>query len=405
MSSPIKKQLPLAVACSLLLVATTQAQPQSRRVVTLPEAIELAIRENPQVKVARLRVDKQRALIPGALSLSGPELIFEAPTTTRFQPGVLLPFSLPTVYKNQKKVQMQQVSLSETERGTVANTLRYNVRTVYNDLKYLRETINNYRQQDSLLLVFSQVTQVRLRVGQISRIDLLNAQAQQREVNYQLDQTRAKVRSARIQLGLLIGVPNDTTLRVTGPFERMGSSYSFLTTDSTFTRNPQTAFYQQNLRLNESALVLEKKRRLPNLIVGYLNQGYRDSPLLYRFRFGLSLPVWGWVAQSRIAAAETDVAIANSQITLNNYELQGDYDKAYSDYLQYAEALEYYTTIGLLQANELIKAANDGYRLGSIGYYDVLLSLQQAFKTRLGYLEALRNFNQSVITLQYLKGE
>jgi outer membrane protein TolC len=194
-------------------------------------------------------------------------------------------------------------------------------------------------------------------------------------------------------------------LRVTGAFDRLGSTYSFLTTDTTFRRNPQTAFYQQNLRLNESALVLEKKRRLPNLVVGYLNQGYRDSPLLYRFRFGLSLPVWGWVAQSRIDAAQTDVAIANSQITLNNYELQGDYDKAYADYLQYSEALDYYTTIGLMQANELIKAANDGYRLGSIGYYDVLLSLQQAFKTRLGYLEALRNFNQSVITLQYLKGE
>ena len=157
--------------------------------------------------------------------------------------------------------------------------------------------------------------------------------------------------------------------------------------------------------LNEAALVLERKRRLPNIIVGYLNQGGPESPMLYRFRFGLSLPVWGWVASSRINAAKTDVEIAKSQIKLNNYELQGDYDKGYADLLQYTEAVDYYETIGLRQADEIVRAAGDGYRLGSIGYYDYLLNVQQAFKIRFGYLEALRNYNQAVITLNYLKGE
>lgn len=386
------------------------AMAQSYHVITLPEAINRATSDNPQVNVANLRIDKQRALIPGALSLSGPELIFEAPTTTRFQPGVLLPVSLPTVYKNQRIVQEQQVKLSQREKTITTNTLRYNVRTIYNNLLYLRESIGNYRRQDSLLLVFANVTETRQRVGQISRIEVLNAKSQQQELNYQLDQTRAKIRSNRIQLGLLIGTPNDTSLRVTGPFQPMEFAperqfYPFLATDTTFVRNPQTAFYQQNEELSASLLKLEKKRRLPNIIVGYLNQGSPDSRFLYRLRFGVSLPVWGWVARSRINAAQTDVAIAKSQSTLNQYELRGDYDKAIADYLQYQEALDYYNATGLPQAEEIIKAASDGYRLGSIGYYDYLLNVQQAFKIRLGYLDALRSFNQAVITLQYLKGE
>jgi cobalt-zinc-cadmium resistance protein CzcA len=386
------------------------AQPQPRNVISLSEALDRATRDNPQVNVANLRIDKQRALIPGALSLSGPELIFESPTTKNFQPGVLLPFSLPTVYKNQRIVQQQQVALSQREKGITVNTIRYNVRTIYNDLLFLRETITNYRRQDSLLVVFAKVTEVRQRVGQISQIEVLNARSQQQELNYQLDQTRARVRSNRIQLGLLIGMPYDTSLRVTGPFERLhfrsfDKVQPFLATDSTFIRNPQTSFYQQNQQLSESLLVLEKKRRLPNLIVGYLNQGGPDSPWLTRLRFGLSLPVWGWVASSRINAAQTDVAIAKSQIKLNQYDLQGSYDKAVADYLQYQEALDYYDVTGLPQAEAIIRAASDGYRLGSIGYYDYLLNVQQAFKIRLGYLEALRNFNQAIITLQYLKGE
>ncbi|WP_266367370.1 TolC family protein [Tellurirhabdus rosea] len=391
----------LSLAAGLLTVPAVQAQ----RLLSLPEAINMALENNPQVKVANLRVDKQRALLPSALSLTGPELIFEAPTTRHFEPGLLMPFSLPTVYRNQRKVQEQQVQLSQTEKQVTTNTLRYNVRTIFNEILYLRESIANYRRQDSLLLDFARVTGVRQRVGQISRIEVLNAQSQQREIRYLLDQTRARVRSARIQLGLLVGMPNDTTLQAAGTFGKLAYSTPFLSSDSTFTRNPLSGFYRQNQRLSEANLTLEQKRRLPNIIVGYLNQGTAESPWLYRFRFGMSLPVWGWVASSRIKAAQTDVAIARTQISLNQYELQGSYDKAFADYLQYQEALDYFETIGLLEANEIVKAAQDGYRLGSIGYYDYLLNIQQAFKIRLGYLEALRNFNQAVITLQYLKGE
>jgi len=381
------------------------AQPAPPRLVTLQEAIDFSLKNNPQVNLALLRADKQRALLPSALSLTGPELIFESPTTRNFQPGVLVPVALPTVYKHQRIAQQNQVRLAETERGVTANALRYNVRTIYNELLYLRESIANYRRQDSLLVDFARVTEVRQRVGQISRITVLNAQSQQRELEYQLDQTRARARSGRIQLALLMGMPNDTALRVTGPFVKAQLIRPYTAVDTSFAQNPQTGVARQNLALSQSLLTLEKKRRLPNLIFGYLNQGTADSPLLYRFRFGLSLPFYGWVARSRIDAAKIDVNIAQTEIALRQYQLRGDFDKAYADYLQYTEALDYFEGIGLREAEEIVRAARDGYRLGVIGYYDYLLSLQSAFKIRAEYLEAIRNYNNAVIAMQYLRGE
>lgn len=399
------KQFVLVAIVFLSLENQTFAQPTPPRVVPLQEAISLSLKNNPQVNLALLRADKQRALLPSALSLTGPELIFESPTTRGFQPGVLVPVALPTVYKHQRIAQQAQVKLAETERGVTANALRYNVRTVYNELLYLRESIANYRRQDSLLLDFARVTEVRQRVGQISRITVLNAQSQQRELEYQLDQTRARARSGRIQLALLMGMPNDTALRVTGPFVKTQFTRPYTAVDTSFAQNPQTGVARQNLALSQSLLTLEKKRRLPNLIFGYLNQGAADSPLLYRFRFGVSLPFYGWVARSRIDAAKIDVNIAQTEIALRQYQLRGDFDKAYADYLQYAEALDYFEGIGLREAEEIVRAARDGYRLGVIGYYDYLLSLQSAFKIRAEYLEAIRNYNNAVIAMQYLAGE
>lgn len=397
-----KKAVLLSVGC-FFSENQAFAQPPPR-IVSLQEAIDLSLKNNPQVNLALLRADKQRALLPSALSLTGPELIFESPTTRGFQPGVLVPVALPTVYKHQRIAQQNQVKLAERERGVTANALRYNVRTVYNELLYLRESIANYRRQDSLLIDFARVTEVRQRVGQISRITVLNAQSQQRELEYQLDQTRARARSNRIQLALLMGAANDTSLRVTGPFVKGRFTTPYAVVD-TFAQNPQTAVARQNLVLSESLLTLEKKRRLPNLIFGYLNQGASDSPLLYRFRFGLSLPFYGWVARSRIDAAKIDVNIAQTEIALRQYQLRGDFDKSYADYLQFGEALDYFESIGLREAEEIVRAARDGYRLGVIGYYDYLLSLQSAFKIRAEYLEAIRNYNNAIIAMQYLRGE
>jgi hypothetical protein len=56
-------------------------------------------------------------------------------------------------------------------------------------------------------------------------------------------------------------------------------------------------------------------------------------------------------------------------------------------------------------AADITTMAKEAYRIGSIGYYNYLLNLQQVEKIRLGYLEALRNFNQSIFTIQLLKAE
>jgi cobalt-zinc-cadmium resistance protein CzcA len=92
-------------------------------------------------------------------------------------------------------------------------------------------------------------------------------------------------------------------------------------------------------------------------------------------------------------------------MVLNNYALQGNYNQALSELKQYSEALNYYEQTGLPQAEEIARTAKEGYRLGIIGYYNYIINLQQVIKIRLGYLEALKNYNQAIFTIQFLKGE
>jgi cobalt-zinc-cadmium resistance protein CzcA len=74
-------------------------------------------------------------------------------------------------------------------------------------------------------------------------------------------------------------------------------------------------------------------------------------------------------------------------------------------YKQYSQILDYFETIGTKQSKQIIESAQKSFRSGAISYYFYLQNIDQAFQIDLGYLDALKNYNQSVINLLYIKGE
>jgi hypothetical protein len=144
---------------------------------------------------------------------------------------------------------------------------------------------------------------------------------------------------------------------------------------------------------------------MPGLVVGYLNQSDAETANRFRMRYGLTVPIWFYSQNSRVKTAKNEIQIAQQQQITTDFTLNGRLNDAISSLKQYTEALNYYQNTGLGMASEIASMAKEAYRIGSIGYYNYLLNLQQVEKIRLGYLEALRNFNKSIFTIQHLKAE
>ncbi len=67
--------------------------------------------------------------------------------------------------------------------------------------------------------------------------------------------------------------------------------------------------------------------------------------------------------------------------------------------------MDYYETIGLKQADEIIRISQISYKLGEIEYMEYIQNLTMAFDTKLKYLEALNLYNQAIIELNYVNGK
>jgi len=72
---------------------------------------------------------------------------------------------------------------------------------------------------------------------------------------------------------------------------------------------------------------------------------------------------------------------------------------ALSQYKQDVQQYKYYKTQALPNANEIVKAAQLGYRTGDISYVEYLYALQTASDVQLNYLKSIQQINQTVVNI------
>ena len=375
------------------------------QIINEDTAVDMALNYYPQVKLSNLQVEQQNLLKPASFNLSAPELLFQAPTGNQMRPGVLQHFDYPGVYNQQIQLQKEASSLSERQRDINFNQLKYNVRNTFIEFQYWHEKSIVLKRFDSIFSDLVTINEVRYRVGQISNLEKIGGETRYKNLQFQKLQSEAELTRSRKQLLIYMGSPNDTILYPDNKLKKYDPLLIISSDTSVLRQNPMNRYYTQHISYAKRALKVEKAKSYPGGIVGWLNQASPSTKTYYRLEYGLTLPIWFWQYKSKINAAKKGVEISESQSILINYQLNGEYYQAQSRYKQYSDGLKYYEQAGLLQAAEVLKSAATSYRLGSISYYVYLQNIEQAFTIELNYLEALKNYNQSILYLKYLKGE
>ncbi len=187
------------------------------------------------------------------------------------------------------------------------------------------------------------------------------------------------------------------------------------TFDTTLSSHPQTAFYQQQLNVANAELQLEKSKRLPDFNVGYfhqflikgfdpakINREYTPNTRIGGFQIGTTVPLFFGAQRAKINAAKINTTLVQAQAQAAKSGLQTQYLTQYNEYLKQKEGLDYYETIGLKQADEIIRISQLSYKLGEIGYVEFIQNLTIAFDTKLKYLEAVNLYDQAIIELNYI---
>jgi cobalt-zinc-cadmium resistance protein CzcA len=387
-------------ALVLLLSLNVQAQQQPK---TLEELIPLAIQNNEGIKASALQVEQSDALINSAFSFDKTEVYYhfdENNLAFNDQPlrvfGIQQNFSFPTVYFSEKKRNEANSTLALNAYDIKEKGMKRQVTTAYYNYQISREKEDTYKQLDSLYTNFSNIATRRFELGETNYLEKITAASKQKQIHLAYAHVQKEVALAYrsllkvIQVDEAITISREPSLKVSMRTLEIGKS-------------PEISFYESRIALLEAERRFEKQKLLPDISLNYF-QG-SNSQLngnLYGYQFGLKIPLLFGGQSSRIKAAKIAEDIATAESSEYEIQLMAKLDALQVNLTLLQEALDYYEKEGNMLSEEILKTADGSFRNGEIDFYQYIQSIESAYDIKLGHLDKLKEYNQTIIAINYI---
>ncbi|WP_449406799.1 TolC family protein [Mucilaginibacter humi] len=182
--------------------------------------------------------------------------------------------------------------------------------------------------------------------------------------------------------------------------------------------NPQVNVDLQNIEVANARIAVEKSKGLPDLTLGYnqqlvisgfnpagINRDYSPGTRIAGIQLGVALPIFNGANRARVKSERLSAQVAQTNYQQTQSQIRLQYEQEVQQYQKFKQAVDYYQSGGLKQADEQLRIAQVSFNLGEIGYIEYIQNMSAAVQVKLAYIEALSRLNQSAIQLQFIKGE
>lgn len=126
---------------------------------------------------------------------------------------------------------------------------------------------------------------------------------------------------------------------------------------------------------------------------------YSSSKRFQSVQVGVGISLFGGAQKNAVKAANINVQAAQSNYEAGLQNIQSQYQQALLQYKKNEEAIVYYETKALKNADTIIQTANQQFLNGDINYLDWVILINQAIAIQNEYIEAIRNLNNSIIEI------
>lgn len=407
---------------SLLFLGTSvlsNTMAQQTKTINLQQAVQMALDSNLSVRSSAYSVDVQKALKGAAWDLPKTAIDAEFGQFNSYTNDNSFTLSqsidFPTVYVNQRKLANASVKSSEWQLKAAQLEIATNVKQVYWQLCYLYSKQKLQLYQDSLFSGLLRAAELRVKTGETNRLEMISARSQSMEVKNQLQQTSADINILRQKLQALLNTtmalyPADTVLR------RLESNIN--AEGSALTANPSLGYMQQQVDVSRIETNLERSRMMPDFTIGYFSQTIQGTqevngvPRSFgsgdRFngvQAGIALPLWFAPFTAKTKAAKLKELEVTTNAQYYNQSLLGNYQSLLAENGKYLNSVLYYEHQAIPEANLIIDQATQSFKGGEMDYLDYILTLNRALEIRQNYLEALNNYNQNIISIDFITGK
>ncbi len=389
-----------------LISGTLLAQdPQSSELISMEEAVKIALDNNYQLENARLDIDKAEKLRKTSFNLPPPELFLEmgqinSSLNDRYL-SVSQSFSFPTIYTSRGKLNRAITDLENEKYSMTHSEVVASVMSIYSNWVLYHEQIKLVITIDSIYQDFLSAAESRFASGDINGLELIMAETKAAAIMNVYQRINTELMVAENNLRALM----NTDTRYTPSGSTMVRLDLVSEKDSlSLQNNPYISYIRQYSDLQSAVVKSEGAQHLPDFSIGYFNQSIDKVNGFDGIQIGMSFPLWFWSQSGKVKAARIERDKAENKLAAETNRIRLELENHFRQLEKYMFILKYYEDKALRQANLILEHSLKAYSAGNISYIEYANASSDAFDIKMEYLEAINNFNQTVVRINYLIG-
>lgn len=417
---------------STVLIICFLASPTFAESLTLDQTIDIAVKNNPQLKAAQAKLGISEAEIKTAAARPNPTIMSDnGIAEDTYRAGIEQTIELGWKRKRRIAVAKAEQTVMQSEIAEAVLNLRADVRRAYTQFYLSQERQKAYEEILQNTEKLLGITQKREQAGDIAQLDVLQADITVAKAKNDLQTLVSQLVSAKNQLNTLLNQPLDTSLSLAPPTifpqvvvektpspdktETGALQLAVQKTDFNLDRLIEMALdnrpeVQQNENAQDAArqkLALAKANRIPNLSLtagpDIVVPGGGENQFNAFFIATMELPVWNRQQGPIQKALAEQAQLQQAQSALKN-QITLEVTNAYNAFFAHQDRVMRYETDLFPKAQEIVEKSWRSFEEGKSSIL-IPLNAQQAYiDTRLGYLQAMVDLQQSISDLERAVG-
>lgn len=387
------------------------APASAQAAMSMQEAVDLALRQNPEVRASEQQIEAARAREVQAATLPNPNLalvIDQVPVTSPAAGNYMAGISQPLLLGGQREARMEAAAvereLAEIERDVLMRDLAAEVQDAYAQVLFGNEVLYqakiNLESAQSLLAA----TRKRLRAGEVPRVEELRAEVEASRAQRDVEGATARLQSAKASLNVLLGRPAQMAIALTALIEGRERELPSANVLVELALSRRVELRQAELAILREAL----QRRVAqtalwtgtevSVLAGAVN-GMQPG-----FTANLTLPIPLYRQQGEIAEAEANRARAEARRDALRNRITLEVEQAYRDAEVDARQVAAFRSTYLPQAERLADNARRRFQAGEGSGLEVIEARRAQREARTEYQQALLASRQAIARLERAVG-
>lgn len=400
---------PVFIFLTLLLISVTGIG-QEKQTYSLQEAIDQALRNNPDVLVAQKEIEaakgrKLQAILPEQpeLNLTWEGIESGGSLSKAKERNITLSQNLefPSKFLLRRSVGQREIDIALENLDRIKAFVAAQVKSAYYKVKYFDRLAETLEFTMGLLNQFRDATLFKYQAGELPYFEVIRAKVEIAKTQNEIIEAKKELLSSQTEFNLILGKPGSEEVNLTdklifAPFQE--------SKEQTLSRLTQQSKSLKIARLTQEReaknLSLAKSSFIPDLSLagGMLSEG--GQGYIPSFGVSITLPLWWWNPKGQIKENRANLQIAETRKQALERIVTGRIERTYDLVKASQEQVELFEKTLLKEVDEELKAGINSYQYNQIDALGLLDIYRTNKTTKTEYYKALYNYLSSLAELE-----